>query len=104
MGSILILLMVDCFAPLPSYVKLNVDGSVWDGKAMYGRLLRDEAGCWQWNLSGFCGFSSPLYAELMALKEGLKGIHQHLYLWIIVESDSSGWYNLSTVFRMKTIH
>ena len=77
------------FRPPPGYVKLNIDGSVRDGEATYGGLLRDDEGGWKWSFSGFCGFSSPLFAELMALKEGLQGLVNHHCLRIIVESDSS---------------
>ena len=77
------------FRPPPGYVKLNVDWSVRDGEATYGGLLRDDICRWQWGFSSFCGCSSPLYAELLALKEGLQGLLHHQCLRVIVESDSS---------------
>lgn len=39
--------------------------------------------------AGSCGFSSPLYAELLALKEGLLALHQRNCMRVVVESDAS---------------
>lgn len=64
------------FRPPPGYVKLNVDDSARDGSATYGGLLRDEKGHWGWGFTGSCGCNSILYAELMAMKEGLIALHQ----------------------------
>ena len=104
------------FRPPPGYSKLNVDGSFQDGKATYGGLLRDTEGNWVWGYTGFCGFTSPLHAELMSLKEGLLALLQCRHLHIIVESDSSEAVNLingfpdeehsllSVVLECKSIH
>ena len=77
------------FLPPPGYVKLNVDGSVINGNATYGGVLRDHEGNWVWGFTGSCGHSSPLAAELLALKEGLVAVLNNRCLCVIIESDSS---------------
>lgn len=77
------------FSLPPGYYKLNADGSDKDGKATYGALPRNASGDWVWGFVRFCGFTSPLAAALMALKEGLMLIHQQGYMRVVVESDSS---------------
>ncbi|KAM7460286.1 hypothetical protein LguiB_036334 [Lonicera macranthoides] len=54
------------------YLKLNVDGGLCDGKAVYGGVLRDEAGQWLWGFT--CSFhgNTPLLAKVKALKVGLQ--------------------------------
>ena len=41
-----------------------------DGHGTYGGLLRDELGNTQWGFTGNFPTSSPLHAELVALKVG----------------------------------
>ena len=63
------------FQPPQGVFKLNVDGSVRDGQATYGGLLRDHEGNWVWGFGGSCGSAYALYGELVAMKEGLLANH-----------------------------
>lgn len=53
---------------------LNVDGSCLGnpGRAGYGGLLRTSEGAWVFGFFGFAGFSSIVYAELLAICRGLQ--------------------------------
>ena len=71
--------------PPPGYCKLNGDGSVRDGMATYGAILRDDQGTWLWEFTGCCGRSTPLATELSAIKEGLLALHRHGFMRVIME-------------------
>ncbi|KAM7463288.1 hypothetical protein LguiA_031409 [Lonicera macranthoides] len=76
------------FAPPPVYCKLNsklnIDGSVRDGKATYGGLLCNDTGAWVWGFNGCCNFTS-LFAELKALEQGQWLLHQRDCMLVIKE-------------------
>lgn len=58
--------------PIPSYYKLNVDGSFGDGSTAFGGVLRDEQGNWVWGFADNSNMQSVLAAELLALRTGLQ--------------------------------
>ncbi|KAJ1377582.1 Ribonuclease H domain [Sesbania bispinosa] len=59
-------------APSENQVAVNTNGSVMDGRAGFGGLLRTSTGNW---IKGFCGYlggKDILYAELLAILKGLQ--------------------------------
>lgn len=44
------------FRPPPNYLKLNINGSMKDGKVTYG-------GHWVWGFVGSCAYTSPLLVQ-----------------------------------------
>lgn len=75
--------------PVASY-KLNVDGSSLGnlGRCGFGGIIRDQNGQWCSGFSGFCGFSTNINAELLAIYHGLKLAWQNGFTPLICESDS----------------
>ena len=57
-----------------SYIKLNFDGSSFGnpGTSGFGGLLRNADDGWIVGFSSYCGVVDNLYAELLALRMGLK--------------------------------
>lgn len=82
--------MVAWLPPHENYVKLNVDGSSLGnpGSSGYGGLIRSTTGEWIMGFSGFCGITTNLNAELLAIAYGLHIAWGKGYKEVICESDS----------------
>ena len=89
------------FRPPSGYSKLNVEGSVREGKSMYGGILRNDQGQWVWGFTGFCGHASPLQAELVAIKEGLSAIHHHGLFRVILNPTLQKLFISSMMFQIQ---
>lgn len=79
--------LVSWIAPGEDSVKLNVDGSSFGnpGRSGFGGLIRNDRGEW---LAGFCGISTNLHAELLAIVFGLNLAWNSGYRKVVCESDS----------------
>ncbi|CAJ2636315.1 unnamed protein product [Trifolium pratense] len=75
---------------LDNCVKLNVDGSSLGnpGRSGYGGIIRNNVGGWLYSFSGFCGITTNLKAELLAIVHGLSLTWSKGYTKVIYESDS----------------
>lgn len=76
--------------PPENYIKLNVDGSSFGnpGRSSFGGIFRNSYGEWMWGFSGFCGISTNLNVELLAIYHGLDMAWKAGYKFVICESDS----------------
>lgn len=82
------------FPPPSVFHKLNVDGCVREGCAVYGGLLRTIEGLWEWGFTGKCGFVSALEEKLRVIKEGLLAVQRIGLLMVILKSNSSEAVNM----------
>ncbi|XP_070057860.1 uncharacterized protein [Nicotiana tomentosiformis] len=74
-----------------NHIKLNIDGSFKEGTSLcgIGGLFRDNRGPWVLGFQGSLPCLSPLHAELMALKTGLRLAMEQGFTNLEVESDST---------------
>lgn len=77
-------------SPPPDFVKINVDGSSLGnpGRSGFGGVIRNSHGEWIMGFSGFCGVTTNINSELMAIQVGLKLAWDKDYRDVICESDS----------------
>ncbi|GAU43217.1 hypothetical protein TSUD_301040 [Trifolium subterraneum] len=76
--------------PAAGIMCLNVDGSLLSSKnsAGYGGLLRDNHGDFIWGYYGVAAAQNILYAEIMAIYQGLKLCWENGYRKVLCCSDS----------------
>jgi len=76
--------------PLDNIIKVNVDGSSLSnpGRSGFGGLIKNNNGDWLLGLSGFCGITSCMAAELYVIFHCLRIAYDAGHRNIILESDS----------------
>lgn len=81
---------VKSIPPAENYIKLNVDGSSYGnpGRSGFGGIIRNSLGEWVSGFSGFCGISTNLTAELLAIYHSLDIAWKTSYKFVISKSDS----------------
>ncbi|XP_070036528.1 uncharacterized protein [Nicotiana tomentosiformis] len=77
--------------PPCNHIKLNINQSFKEGTSLcgFGGLFRDNRGQWVLGFQGSLPGLSPLHAELMALKTGLRLAMEQGFTDLEVESDST---------------
>lgn len=90
--------LVQWHTPPEAYIKLNVDGSSLGnpGRSGFGGILRDMNGEWVSGFSGFCGYTTNINAELLAIYHGLRVAWDMGFRLVICESDSQVAISLVT--------
>lgn len=76
--------------PADNFIKLNVDGSSFGspGRSGFGGIFRNSSGEWISGFTGFCGVSTNLNAELLAIYHGFMIAWRAGYTHVICEYDS----------------
>lgn len=68
---------------------VNLYYNIRDSHGTYGRLLRNEKGCWQWGFAGSITAEGPLHAEIIVLQVGMQMLSERGLSRVMIETDLS---------------